>query len=152
MNQTASASQLPPFSFLHLPSSIPHPQSSIFTPHSSLFNPPSSGPDVNPPSSDLGLSSSSSVFLPPSSVFSPLSSFLSPQSYSAPAIASIAPNPVTGSGFSPDTQETRKIPSSFIYSAASEAASESNGTTDERRWTQIEPRPELEHCVAGVGT
>ena len=38
------------------------------------------------------------------------------------------------------------------HSAASEAATKSNGTTDERRWTQIESRPEPEHCVAGGGT
>ncbi len=54
----------------------------------SLLGTPSSGPDVAPPSS-----------------------FLSPHSCSSPAIASAAPNPATGSGFSPDTQEIRKCPS-----------------------------------------
>jgi hypothetical protein len=89
-----SSSRIPPSSVPHLPPSIPHPHSSIFTPHSSIFNPPSSGPDVNPPSSDLTL-----------------------QSRSPFAIASAAPNPATGSGFAPDTQETGKRPDLFLRSA-----------------------------------
>ena len=38
------------------------------------------------------------------------------------------------------------------HSAASEAATKPDVTADERRWTQIESRPEPEHCIAGGGT